>query len=427
MNGVSFNHTEPMNLGSPPSSNNSPGAYQYLPGFLMNENPLVVNPVATNPFTESKVSRQNPVSPLCGNSHNMPVPLHSGNKLQPRCLSQTGESVGRRLTSPPTRSMWSTVSGTGVRANNTVDSLGGLKHSTPNYSTGASVNPSVKRLGVASPFQSPAEPSYHRNPLHNIVNKTTPLIGSPLHNNSVVLNPNDGNANKQDGLLTPDRLAEALFTHQSSNDIDSANPNDCWVTVFGFPPPRAAFILNQFAQLGTIEKHVITNSGNWMHIKYQNRMQARCALNKNGKVFGDNIMVGVSVCTDPQVMNGETSGLFCKQTNTSNINDSIFLSPSNHVRRGVDENNQAIGTVNKTPLRDLGGLRSNVGDNSTNIGTDSNHTFSERPVGNIGRHNSMRSLAASTRPTNLSRTTSVRQDKDSGLLSKALGYMFGWS
>ncbi|VDQ04739.1 unnamed protein product [Trichobilharzia regenti] len=74
----------------------------------------------------------------------------------------------------------------------------------------------------------------------------------------------------------------------------------------------------------------ITNNGNWMHIKYQNKMQARYALNKNGKVFGDNIMVGVSMCTDPQVIDGEKSGVFYRQTNTSNINDSVFLSPSNN-------------------------------------------------------------------------------------------------
>lgn len=30
-------------------------------------------------------------------------------------------------------------------------------------------------------------------------------------------------------------------------------------------------------------------------------MQARCAINRNGKVFGDNIMVGVAQCTDPVI------------------------------------------------------------------------------------------------------------------------------
>ncbi|VDO85637.1 unnamed protein product, partial [Schistosoma curassoni] len=192
--------------------------------------------------------------------------------------------------------MWSTVGGAGVRSKPSADNFGGIKHSTPNYTLGSSTNPPVKQIGV-SPFQSPGDSSYHRTPLHNVVNNRPPLVGSPLHNNSILANINDGNK-KQDVISTPDRLAEALLSHRSSNDFDNANPHDCWVTVFGFPPSRAAFILNQFAQLGTIEKHVITNSGNWMHIKYQNKMQAHCALNKNGKVFGDNTMVGVSVCND---------------------------------------------------------------------------------------------------------------------------------
>ncbi|CAH8821856.1 unnamed protein product, partial [Trichobilharzia szidati] len=132
-----------------------------------------------------------------------------------------------------------------------------------------------------------------------------------------------------------------------------------------------------------------------------------------------------------QVIDGEKSGVFCRQTNTSNINDSVFLSPSNNnsmnnIRRGIDDaNNKTTGTMNRTPNRDMGGLKPP----SLNAGMDSgNNMLTDKPVGSsIGRHNSMRSLAASNRPTSLSRTASVRRDRDSGLISKALGYMFGWS
>ncbi|CAH8560856.1 unnamed protein product [Schistosoma bovis] len=418
MHSSAFSHTEPMTLGSPPvnsigtGSSTSPGTCQYLPGFLMSENPQVLETVSTS--SESKVSRQNAFS-LSGNSHNIPASQYN-NKLQPRYLSQAHDSIGRRLTSPPTRSMWSTVGGAGVRSKPSADNFGGIKHSTPNYTLGSSTNPPVKQIGV-SPFQSPGDSSYHRTPLHNVVNNRPPLVGSPLHNNSILANINDGNK-KQDVISTPDRLAEALLSHRSSNDFDNANPHDCWVTVFGFPPSRAAFILNQFAQLGTIEKHVITNSGNWMHIKYQNKMQAHCALNKNGKVFGDNTMVGVSVCNDSEVMNDDKCGLFSKQTNPCSMNDSLFLSPSNvhhnpmNMKRTTDENcKTTTGAMNKTPLRDLSGLRSlngvgGVGNGATNSGIDSANIFADKSANNIGRHNSMRSLAASTRPTNLSRTTS---------------------
>lgn len=75
-----------------------------------------------------------------------------------------------------------------------------------------------------------------------------------------------------------------------------------WVTVFGFPPASASFILLQFAQYGNILKHKMASPGNWMHLQYQSRLQARKALSKDGKVFGDSIMVGVKPCIDKGVM-----------------------------------------------------------------------------------------------------------------------------
>ncbi|KAM6934260.1 nucleoporin NUP35 isoform 1-T1 [Xenentodon cancila] len=71
-----------------------------------------------------------------------------------------------------------------------------------------------------------------------------------------------------------------------------------WVTVFGFPPASASYILLQFAQYGNILKHKMASPGNWMHLQYQSRLQARKALSKDGKVFGDFIMVGVKPCID---------------------------------------------------------------------------------------------------------------------------------
>ncbi|XP_010788784.1 nucleoporin NUP53-like, partial [Notothenia coriiceps] len=71
-----------------------------------------------------------------------------------------------------------------------------------------------------------------------------------------------------------------------------------WITVFGFPPASASYILLQFAQYGNILKHTMASPGNWMHLQYQSSLQARKALSKDGKVFGDAIMVGVKPCID---------------------------------------------------------------------------------------------------------------------------------
>ncbi len=38
--------------------------------------------------------------------------------------------------------------------------------------------------------------------------------------------------------------------------------------------------------------------GNWIHIQFQNKLQAKRAISKSGKVFGGKIMVGVTQCID---------------------------------------------------------------------------------------------------------------------------------
>jgi len=163
-----------------------------------------------------------------------------------------------------------------------------------------------------------------------------------------------------------------------------AEIDEFWVTVFGFPPAAASFILQQFAQCGNIIKHVLAPYGNWMHLQFQSKIQAKKALSKNGKVFSNNIMVGVSPCSDPSVMSG---GCLPSLNDATSTNCS-FSSPS---------------LVNA----------------SLNAST-------------INKSRSMRPLTSSS-----ILNTSVREDRDivsktatptksSGLLSKTVDYLFGW-
>lgn len=129
-------------------------------------------------------------------------------------------------------------------------------------------------------------------------------------------------------LFTPSRdhtsfLAQDLqTTHESLEDT--------WVTVFGFPAASASYILTQFTQLGTITEHRNPGTGNWMHLKYQTKLQARKALSKNGKVFSGNIMVGVVPCTDKTLL-GDKENL---STNISSI-----MSPYNTSSTGTPKAN----------------------------------------------------------------------------------------
>eukprot|EP00051_Salpingoeca_urceolata_P001854 m.44651 g.44651 ORF g.44651 m.44651 type:complete len:429 (+) comp11721_c0_seq2:136-1422(+) len=72
------------------------------------------------------------------------------------------------------------------------------------------------------------------------------------------------------------------------------------VTVFGFAPDDASFVLSEFEQYGTIVRKNIEPGANWMHLTYDTPMQAEKALSKNGHTFAGKIMVGVRPCTDEE-------------------------------------------------------------------------------------------------------------------------------
>ncbi|XP_036624224.1 nucleoporin NUP35-like [Trichosurus vulpecula] len=100
--------------------------------------------------------------------------------------------------------------------------------------------------------------------------------------------------------LSPAQL-DPFYT-QGDSLTSEDHLDDTWVTVFGFPQASASYILLQFAQYGNILKHVMSNTGNWMHIRYQSKLQARKALSKDGRIFGESIMIGVKPCIDKSVM-----------------------------------------------------------------------------------------------------------------------------
>ncbi|XP_047226876.1 nucleoporin NUP35 isoform X2 [Girardinichthys multiradiatus] len=104
----------------------------------------------------------------------------------------------------------------------------------------------------------------------------------------------------QHGCFSPAQVDPFYSQGDSLSSDDQLDQT--WVTVFGFPPASASYILLQFTQYGNILKHTMASPGNWMHLQYQSRLQARKALSKDGKVFGDSIMVGVKQCIDKSVM-----------------------------------------------------------------------------------------------------------------------------
>ncbi|XP_057707564.1 nucleoporin NUP35 isoform X3 [Corythoichthys intestinalis] len=243
--------SEPMTLGSPTSPKPAHGA-QFLPGFLMGDLPAPATP-QPRPFGVTS-------------------PLSEGAVLK-------GEGTDP---SAPVRARFLLAV-----------SRGGAGGSAPQP-----VSSAPKDKSGAPPVRS-----IHDGP----VAAGTPL-GIRTQSFSSVRSPVSGRQTSASGLqqqlcLSPAQVDPFYSQGEALSSEDQLDQT--WVTVFGFPPASASYILLQFAQYGNILKHTMASPGNWMHLQYQSRLQARKALSKDGKVFGDAIMVGVKPCIEKSVM--ETS------------------------------------------------------------------------------------------------------------------------
>ncbi|KAM4608245.1 nucleoporin NUP35 isoform 2-T3 [Polymixia lowei] len=231
--------SEPMSLGSPASPKPGPGA-QFLPGFLMGD-----LPAPSSPQTRS-FSLSTPVT-----EHRTPLVAAGGSPPQPVVPTPKDKSGA-----PPIRSIYDDLA----------------------TSTAAI---------VTTPL------NIHRQPFPGT---QSPLSGYQAATPGTACS----STGKQQVLLSPAQVDPFYSQGETLSSEDQLDQT--WVTVFGFPPASASYILLQFAQYGNILKHMMSSPGNWMHLQYQSKLQARKALSKDGKVFGDAIMVGVKPCIDKSVM-----------------------------------------------------------------------------------------------------------------------------
>ncbi|XP_071328759.1 nucleoporin NUP35 isoform X2 [Trachinotus anak] len=176
-----------------------------------------------------------------------------------------------------------------------------------------------------------------------------PVMQSPLSARQAAT-PGTG---VQQVCLSPAQVDPFYSQGESLSSDDQLDQT--WVTVFGFPPASASYILLQFAQYGNILKHTMASPGNWMHLQYQSRLQARKALSKDGKVFGDAIMVGVKPCIDKSVM--DSSEAVSSPLSTSFSSSALPSTPRSAIRplsaayRSSSSDYQVV-TDRQTPRKD---------------------------------------------------------------------------
>lgn len=181
---------------------------------------------------------------------------------------------------------------------------------------------------------------------------------------------------------TPVNSSPALsFGATPAKDFDvtdssfvSDGSGNTWVTIFGFPPHAASYILSQFSQCGTVLQHHIPPNGNWMNVRFQTKLQAQKALARSGRVFGGSLMVGVSTCTEPP---------------SEAVNASHILEQTNNQDHSVLSLNSSLATHNRS-IRPL--------------------TQSYKAA-----HNEHEVSALANTP-----------NKHNGFVGKAMEYIFGW-
>ncbi|NXH20598.1 NUP35 protein, partial [Bucco capensis] len=314
---------EPMSLGSPTFPKTAASA-QFLPGFLIGDLPA---PMTPQPRASAGVTE-------------MRSPLVAGGS-PPQPVVPTHKDKGG---APPVRGLYDELN-------------------SPGFGSLLTLRTPVSGLGVAS-FLAGVSSSVSTMPL------------SPGQASSTFSPASIGQPRK---TLSPAQL-DPFYT-QGDSLTSEDQFDDTWVTVFGFPQTSASYILLQFSQYGSILKHVMSNSGNWMHIRYQSKLQARKALSKDGKIYGESIMIGVKPCIDKSVMGS------CERSSAFSAS-SVFISPA----KSFSAPDQA---ANSSPAR--------------------------TPT--------MRRLATAYRAsTSDYQVVSDRQTpkKDESMISKAMEYMFGW-
>ncbi|XP_014770927.1 nucleoporin NUP35 [Octopus bimaculoides] len=272
-----------------------------------------------------------------------------------------------------------------------------------------SAAPPVQSLFESPMSSSMVETSFHQTPYSSFTQQhTSPAVSrpisepemmqiggsSPLSNTSPLNVSNINQSFQQVSKIHTSPTQMDPFYTQGESLLVTDQLDETWVTIFGFNSAAASYILDQFSQYGNILQHVISSDGNWMHIQYQSKLQAKKALSKNGKIFGDSIMLGVTPCIDKNLM----------ESNKENIHiHSILSAPSN--------------VYHSTPMSSKiqsHSLLPNV------TGTPNSLSTGVRPI------NTPKSLQK--RPLNESEVfqTARTPQKSNDFFSKAMEYVFGW-
>eukprot|EP00088_Acartia_fossae_P002743 TRINITY_DN11129_c0_g1_i1.p1 TRINITY_DN11129_c0_g1~~TRINITY_DN11129_c0_g1_i1.p1 ORF type:complete len:324 (+),score=38.55 TRINITY_DN11129_c0_g1_i1:35-1006(+) len=310
---------EPMHLGSPTQTLGSPGwpasspgaggaastpaqmggAGGYLPGYLMGD----------------PHHQMSPASPLLSRQ------LSSPNKLNRSMSNMSATGQGISNVSTPMQ-QFSSTRGPGGLLKETLNNSGRLHRS-----------------------EKPGGP-----PTTSLF---TPNSSMNAHNQSHHISRFDTTGGYE---ATPTKNQEIM------NQGEDMDPLSVWITVFGFPPSAASYVLQQLSTCGTVLQHMLVPNANWMHIRFQTKLQARKAISKNGAVLGGSIMIGVAQCTEDSVLDQANTSMSTIDTSlvgsgvtnlSSNFGTPRTIRPLAQAYKDATTENKIVPATN-TPNKNTG-------------------------------------------------------------------------
>lgn len=279
-----------MALGSPSGSPLPSGSY--LPSFLMGDTPTTPRTNTLSPTKgRASLAFQSPV----GSGSFAGQPLEFGHQSgRPSGISQKFTlGGGSNLNQPANVNHNSSV--TGPPTQGLFDSFRNEKQlfQTP------SKNMTTGGQGAAAAAAALHTPGY----LPQSAGDDSSYLNQSGFNVSRVMSPIPL-ARDQDFIRNSPALSQSHLNLSQSVPPGS----DYWITVFGFPISASSMILSHFSQCGAIiEKVFATQNGNWVHLRFTSRLECDKALNYNGKIIGQNLMIGVQYCNDPAIVGKENS------------------------------------------------------------------------------------------------------------------------
>ncbi|CAL7942433.1 unnamed protein product [Xylocopa violacea] len=189
----------------------------------------------------------------------------------------------------------------------------------------------------------------------------------------------------------PRHLMNTMNTSIFNDNSFNPNANEPqgllqWVTVFGFPPSDLNNVLAHISsRVRIVDKHPPPHSqSNWIHLKCASEQEAQRAFACNGNIVSGSVMIGVIPCIDEGVILG------CDKENRSRMNGNVKC----YSNLGRMSQSSEYSTP-RTPIRIQ---------NARPLAAGYNQNLSPQSI----------------------RTPENIPQKSTGIVSKAMEYMFGW-